>query len=124
MSIIYHVKTKVQPFLLGITKNSVYEKKGKIKMTDLNNIEVANQNGVATLKKAVGDDVVACDLEIDPSAITESSALRHCVEVSQRVLRQKCGVSNDNEGDKTPPPASSVALPVPVNSGTQTVASA
>ena len=93
-------------------------------MTDLNKIEVANQNGVATLKKAVGDDVVACDLEIDPSAITESSALRHCVEVSQRVLRQKCGVSNDNEGDETPPPANSAALPVPVNSGTQTVASA
>ena len=38
--------------------------------------------------------------------------LRHCVEISQRVLRQKYDVSNDNEGDKTPPPANSAALPV------------
>ena len=100
------------------------KKKGKRKMTDLNKIEVANQNGVATLKKAVGDNLVACDLEVDPSSITESSALRHCVEISQRVLRQKCDVNNDNEGDKTPPPASSAALPVPVNSGIRTIASA
>ena len=92
-------------------------------MTDLNNIEVANQNGIATLKKASGDDVISRYLEIDPSTIS-SSALRYGIEVSQRVLRQKYGIGNDNEGDKTPPPANSAALPVPVNSGTQTVASA
>ena len=93
-------------------------------MTDLNNIEVANQNGVATLKKASGDDVVNRYLEIDPSTITQSSALRHCVETAQKVVRQKYDANNDNGGDKTPPPASAAALPVPVNSGTQTVASA
>ena len=93
-------------------------------MTDLNKTEVANQNGVAILKQAVGDDVVSPYLEIDSSTIMESSALRHCVEVSKRVLHQKHGISNDNEGDETPPPDSLAALPVPVNSGTQTVASA
>ena len=62
-------------------------------------------------------------LEIDPSTIT-SSALRHCVEVSQRVLRQKSTVSNDNDDDKTPPPANTAALPVPANSGTQDIVDA
>ena len=100
------------------------KKKGKRKMTDLNDIEVANQNGVATLKRATGDDIVSRYLEIDPSTITENSALCYGIEVSKRVLRQKYGIGNDNEGDKTPPPANSAALPVPVNSGTQTVASA